>query len=442
MTWIDDLIELTRSYRTFEKSWVDKYHSSLNRTYSGDPYSKQVPIMPDQKQPTFLGASLVSEKLDPDILGIQNYRTLCNTIQVDYTYSIPIRTDGPYLDKVQEILKSCGLIVRSPLNIDSQAILEDPQSRFGLIVRTISWDGNKSCATVAYNKEHTEYAIKFLEDTFSSVLDVVNVEKPVKVIQYYMAGGLHSQEVTLSKKEVGTIYPELYPDIDIELLAADYLSSNDSILILYGEPGSGKTTFLKYLMFMNPNISNVCYVKDVAVLASSEFWIKHAEQKHELTVLDDLDSDLTHSRASADGTTKGFLSNILSFSDGVLSGKKRPKVVITANQQIREVDSALVRPGRCFDVIHVDHLSVEQAKDLWINKFKLELSAFEDKFSGLKSISQATLMNEISRMGCDKVYRAYIRNGDKSYSIDKKLTELGIRVTASIEDKGNNMLFR
>jgi hypothetical protein len=47
---------------------------------------------------------------------------------------------------------------------------------------------------------------------------------------------------------------------------------------------------------------------------------------------------------------------------------------------IRDIDEALIRPGRCFDILNFDDLNSTQAETL-ANKLNLEYNKGKDKYS-------------------------------------------------------------
>ncbi len=61
--------------------------------------------------------------------------------------------------------------------------------------------------------------------------------------------------------------------------------------------------------------------------------------------------------------------------------------------------------------------------------------SFQSSFGGLKLVSQSALINERDRMSSGSILRDYVKTGDQSYSIDKKLADLGISVSESTDKR-------
>ena len=82
----------------------------------------------------------------------------------------------------------------------------------------------------------------------------------------------------------------------------------------------------------------------------------------DLVILDDFDFMLG-SRDSEDTKQNKFLSKFLTFTDGVR--KNKIKFIVTTNQEYRDMDKAILRKGRLFDVLEMRELSLEEGLEIW-----------------------------------------------------------------------------
>lgn len=240
-----------------------------------------------------------------------------------------------------------------------------------------------------------------------------------KVIDYYYIGvaGLQRSELSVAIEDSLLLDPDLYPDIDIKSLVRCFSSAKEKILILHGSPGTGKSSFIKYLSFILEN-KNKAYTKDNKCLVSDDFWSSIIENDYDFLFLDDVDAELTP-RTKRENQ---FISKFLSFSDGILENKC--KTIITSNMPIDDIDEALVRPGRCYDIIKLNPLSFDFARTYWIETKKMDVGIFDAAFVGNKEISQAELMSLYNRITKDHVLRPYIKKGSQVYSLKDKITAL------------------
>lgn len=214
---------------------------------------------------------------------------------------------------------------------------------------------------------------------------------------------------------------DMYPKVDVNMLMKMYGESSENNLILTGPPGTGKTCFVKmclraFAMESKKDITAI-YVKDREILKKDEFWARLAEMNVDVLVLDDLDDELLP-------RTEGrnvIVNNMLSFSDGLFDSTT--KIIITTNQPNTAIDSALIRPGRCFDILSLPNLSPKEALEVWTGALGNTPESFTEVFGTPKGvISQASLMSEHARY--QKVGATpYLR--DPSVSIRQKVISSG-----------------
>lgn len=232
---------------------------------------------------------------------------------------------------------------------------------------------------------------------------------------YYLAkeDNLSIIDINVKHSKLNNIKSELYPDIDPEKLAAEFIESDDNLLIVHGDPGTSKTSFIKYLAYMLyklKEINQISYAKDWKTMNCSQFWPRITDNAPPLLILDDLDHDLTTKTKRSP-----FVSNLLSYLDGVLTNKSN-KVIISTNQPIGTIDSALLRSGRCFDCIELHKLDISYAKEIW------RAMNINEKFPFTKDkISQAEFMSIVNKLTKQNKARSYIKTGPKYSSIEEKL---------------------
>jgi SpoVK/Ycf46/Vps4 family AAA+-type ATPase len=158
-------------------------------------------------------------------------------------------------------------------------------------------------------------------------------------------------------------YPvkEFYPfleDKTLEQYYDEYMKSKASILILIGPPGTGKTTFLRGLISHTKSNAIVSY--DVRVLEDDDFFANFiGKDDSQLLILEDADTFL---RPRKDGNH--LIMKFLNVGDGLVSSNKK-KIVFTTNlPSVKEIDPALIRPGRCFDILNFENLTASQANNV------------------------------------------------------------------------------
>ncbi len=246
-----------------------------------------------------------------------------------------------------------------------------------------------------------------------------NSDSIIVEIHYTSARGPTSMDKTIEKSEIEHIYPELYPEYDIEKLLEQFKLSKENILLLYGSPGTGKTSFIKYAF---PSFDTILYTKDTKIVESAHFWESlHYTSNNALVILDDLDSSLAPRDKKS---SNAFMSNLLSFSDGVF--RNNVKFIITTNMEVDTIDSALIRPGRLFDFLKLSALTNQQAKDFWVNIAKLPEQQFNKLFKDKETVTQAALISEYNRAMSGVTDRTYNKIGPTQYMLEDKLAKFNI----------------
>lgn len=124
----------------------------------------------------------------------------------------------------------------------------------------------------------------------------------------------------------------------------DYLDSDACVLILIGPPGTGKTTFIKNIIHQSGGNARVAY--DQAVLQGDDFFAAFIDGEDDVLVMEDADSFLADRQ---DGNT--MMHKFLNVSDGLISTIGKKMIFSTNLPNINDIDPALMRAGRCFDVV-------------------------------------------------------------------------------------------
>lgn len=194
---------------------------------------------------------------------------------------------------------------------------------------------------------------EYIMDLVTGKFDVVT-----SYIEWIYSSDGNSVNVPLNRDRLPV--DEMYPFLNGEKLTDYYdrfMESSANILLLIGPPGTGKTTFIRGLLSHTESSAMVTY--DAAILEKDYLFARFIEDDTSVMVLEDSDAFL---KSRSDGNT--MMHRFLNVGDGLVTTKGKKMIFSTNLPSIRDIDSALVRPGRCFDIVTFDTLTLEQADNL------------------------------------------------------------------------------
>jgi hypothetical protein len=150
---------------------------------------------------------------------------------------------------------------------------------------------------------------------------------------------------------------EMYPWLNGEDLSQYYdrfMASSANVLLLIGPPGTGKTTFIRGLLHHINSSALVTY--DPSILAKDAVFSRFMDGEHNIMLLEDADEFLGSRK-----TGNNMMHKFLNVGDGLVSMSNKKLIFSTNLPNISDVDSALTRPGRCFDIVEFSELNINEA---------------------------------------------------------------------------------
>ena len=152
------------------------------------------------------------------------------------------------------------------------------------------------------------------------------------------------------------------------------LQKNESGLYLFhGEPGTGKTTYIKYLASVINRDMIYVPVAFIDSLVDPSFLPALLKKRHSILVIEDAEKALL---AREPGDSSSLVSAILNITDGIMGNVFSISVIATYNSPRAGIDKALLRKGRLKGEHKFDKLPVEQVQKI-LDENKIKFTAKE-----------------------------------------------------------------
>ena len=139
-------------------------------------------------------------------------------------------------------------------------------------------------------------------------------------------------------------------------------AKESGLILLYGKPGTGKTTYIKSLISKFKD-ANFIFIQNefVKYLLNPDFISFLLRQRNAILVIEDAEKVISSRENSND---RSVVSTILQLTDGLFSDYLNIKVICTFNTSLARVDTALLRKGRMIARYEFDKLSLEKTNNL------------------------------------------------------------------------------
>lgn len=178
----------------------------------------------------------------------------------------------------------------------------------------------------------------------------------------------------LSIEIINSYNPALYPfmnGVDIKEYAKKFLESKSSILLLIGPPGTGKTNFIRQLLAATNESILLTYSEDLKKMDSLFSYFYDSPER--FLIIEDAD---TYIEKRENGNSN--MKQLLNITDGLTANYKKRVIFSTNLPSLSMVDPALVRPGRCYDVLDFSAYTNEDLINA-CNSLNIDSSELDDK---------------------------------------------------------------
>ena len=261
------------------------------------------------------------------------------------------------------------------------------------IIISISYrNEHETAAYVAYNYNNPpKEDLKFL--------DSIRKENESPHFIYFIVGGprgLELEELVFVDKfiDIEKNYNTDFSPINDKIME-DLRKQKSGIHILHGIPGTGKSSYIKYLISNIDKKFIYCPSSLVSYLSSPDF-IKLIlrEGADSILIIEDAEEALVNKGTDRDAA----VTNILNLSDGIIGDALNIQIIATFNTDFSHIDPAIVRKGRLLSKYEFKKLELTKTKELLHSLNLPNESVKEMNLSDIynfKSISYETSKNKI-----------------------------------------------
>ncbi len=220
--------------------------------------------------------------------------------------------------------------------------------------------GNDYCE-ILHDGEHDDFIEKLV--TFAKKHKEKQRRQPLEInLIVRNSDGLEIKavEIKRTKLDLDLFYEDDFKQVDETIQKRLSNSKDKGIVLLHGLPGTGKTTYLRYLigkikkrvLFLSPNVAGN--------LMDPEFIELLINNPNTVVIIEDAENIIMDRRNSKDSS----VSNLLNISDGLLADFLNVQLICTFNSALTLVDSALMRKGRLIAKYEFGKLGVAKAQRL------------------------------------------------------------------------------
>lgn len=206
--------------------------------------------------------------------------------------------------------------------------------------------------------------LEFFKAYFEPVDDV---ERQPNIFYYLFRdrNGLNTQSLEVDFYDITSnfIMKNYNDDLPYGKIERFVDGDESGICLLHGEPGTGKSTFIKHLIGKHPEC-NFYYIPSSLMNQVDENELANyllRSQSKSIYIIEDCEALISDRNKNYNP----ILPTLLNFSDGIVGGALKPKFILTFNCPISQIDKAILRKGRLKIKYDFKPLCLEKTKLLY-----------------------------------------------------------------------------
>jgi hypothetical protein len=312
----------------------------------------------------------------------------------DYYYSIKYKK---YISKKEIWRLSEGYILC--LNIDSaDMFFEYPKTDIELEDYSEICDFNNiiipNSSSKNYNKDINNNIINIFEESL-----IIERDRPT-IGMVAVSDGLYVKDFNITEdfklSYMDLHYGDGFKEFDKKLINK-LKNDKKGLVLLHGDPGTGKTYYLRYLLSkLGKKDKSILYLPPTMIESITDpnfvnfinSWVQNSE-KPCILLIEDAEPLLI----SRDDNINGGITNLLNLTDGLLNDFFGIQIIATFNTSLDNLDKALLRPERLIARKEFKPLRKDDGIKL-AEKIKIDKSKIKDNMT-LAEIYSIKKNNEI-----------------------------------------------
>ncbi len=171
---------------------------------------------------------------------------------------------------------------------------------------------------------------------------------------------LKGMEINKTKLDIDLYYEDDFREVDTVISKRLSQQNDKGIVLLHGLPGTGKTTYLRYLV--GKIKKRILFLSPAAAtnLMDPDFIELLIDNPNCVLIIEDAENIIMDRKISNNMS----VSNLLNISDGLLADFLNVQIICTFNNSLTLVDNALMRKGRLIARYEFGKLGIQKSQQL------------------------------------------------------------------------------